>query len=220
MKKLMILGTTGTLLLCLFAGVAIAAIVTCTAGALACNGTDNADTITGSTSADTINAKGAGDTIYTQPYPFVYNSTYDNDVVHAGAGADVIRANDGDTFSSGTGDYIDCGKVRGHTGDQKTDTVYLDASDTIDNSCRDTDIYYVNRTSDCDDTLDNDSDGFSDYPDDTGCDSYQDFTETPGFVAPHPPQCEDGLDNDSDGFTDFAGGDAQCANPPDDSEAS
>lgn len=215
----MILGTTGTLLLCLFAGVAIAAIVTCVAGAATCPGTDNADTITGSTSADTINAKKGGDTIYTQPQPFAYNDTYDNDVVNAGPGADKIYANDGDTFSSGTGDYINCGKVSGHTGDQATDTVYLDASDTIDNSCRDNDIYYVNLGSLCDDTLDNDFDGFADYPADSGCTSYQDYTEEPGFVPPHPAQCDDGIDNDSDTKIDYAGGDPQCANPPDDNES-
>lgn len=216
MKRLLILGTTGTLLVCLFAGVAIAAIVTCVAGAASCNGTSNPDTITGSTSADSIVAKGGDDTIYTQPYPFAYNSTYDSDVVEAGPGADKVYANDGDDRFGGTSDYIYCGHTSGHTGDGKPDTIYRDPIDVIDNSCRDIETIYTNFTASCIDTLDNDFDGLKDYPNDPGCQSAQDDSEEPGFVAPHPAQCDDGIDNDADGFIDMA--DPQCINTAQDSE--
>ena len=47
----------------------------------------------------------------------------------------------------------------------------------------------------CGDTIDNDGDGFIDFPDDPGCaGSLQDFED---------PQCDDGVNNDLDSFTDF-----------------
>ncbi len=51
----------------------------------------------------------------------------------------------------------------------------------------------------CSDGVDNDSDGFTDFPNDPGCTSAADTDET----DPPPPACSDGVDNDSDGFTDF-----------------
>lgn len=53
------------------------------------------------------------------------------------------------------------------------------------------------RVPECRDTEDNDEDGWTDYPDDPGCDSGDDESEGPN------PQCSDGLDNDGDGFIDF-----------------
>lgn len=47
----------------------------------------------------------------------------------------------------------------------------------------------------CSDGLDNDGDGFVDYPDDPGCPSPEAFPEN--------PVCDDALDNDGDGLTDF-----------------
>jgi beta-glucosidase len=52
----------------------------------------------------------------------------------------------------------------------------------------------------CDDGVDNDGDGFIDYPDDPGC-PFSDATI-------ENPQCDDGVDNDGNGFTDFA--DSKC----------
>jgi hypothetical protein len=51
----------------------------------------------------------------------------------------------------------------------------------------------------CSDGIDNDSDGFIDYPADQGCTSAADTDET----DPPPAACSDGIDNDSDGFIDY-----------------
>jgi hypothetical protein len=82
----------------------------------------------------------------------------------------------------------------------------------------------------CDDAVDNDRDGFTDWPEDSGCDSSTDFSERPecddgedsdgdGWVDAgedpgcrdetslrEAPACQDGLDNDRDGLVDFDGG--------------
>jgi hypothetical protein len=87
----------------------------------------------------------------------------------------------------------------------------------------------------CDDGLDNDGDGFADYPDDPGCadagddsekdetgtypcddgvdndgDTLTDFPDDPGCVDPaawiEQTVCQDGDDNDGDGMIDFDGG--------------
>lgn len=50
----------------------------------------------------------------------------------------------------------------------------------------------------CDDTLDNDDDGYADYPDDPGCANLT-------FPREHA-QCQDGIDNDVALGTDFDGG--------------
>lgn len=218
MERLLKIGGLGILLLCLFGGVAMAAIITCTTGATTCTGTDNTDTITGTKGHDDIRAKKGGDTVYSQPYPFAYDAVYAKDLINGGPGEDVIRANDGDSFSSQSGDTIDCGKVSGSTDDNKIDRVYLDAGDGVTNSCRDGDLFFVSYAPQCDDSLDNDHDGGADLEGDTGCTSWQDDSETPGFVAPHIIQCQDGDDNDGDGLIDMA--DPNCVNTTDDNEAS
>ncbi|HEY4493664.1 MAG TPA: hypothetical protein VJB98_03535 [Candidatus Paceibacterota bacterium] len=55
-------------------------------------------------------------------------------------------------------------------------------------------------TPECNDTLDNDSDTFVDYPADPGCVDSLDNNETDPSVA---VACNDGTDNDSDGKTDY-----------------
>lgn len=50
----------------------------------------------------------------------------------------------------------------------------------------------------CADTIDNDGDGFIDFPADLGCDSPGDNDEAAG-----QPQCSDRVDNNTDGLTDF-----------------
>ena len=52
----------------------------------------------------------------------------------------------------------------------------------------------------CDDGIDNDEDGFTDYPADPGCRHLNSTTET--------PRCQDGLDNDGKIGTDFDGGES------------
>jgi glycerophosphoryl diester phosphodiesterase len=50
---------------------------------------------------------------------------------------------------------------------------------------------------DCSDNVDNDQDGFLDFPDDPGCDSPTDTSERSAAI------CDDGIDNDTDGLVDF-----------------
>jgi hypothetical protein len=50
----------------------------------------------------------------------------------------------------------------------------------------------------CSDTINNDSDAWTDYPADPGCTSLIDPTENPN------PQCSDGISNDTDGLIDSA----------------
>ncbi len=63
----------------------------------------------------------------------------------------------------------------------------------------------------CSDGVDNDGDGAVDYPDDFGCSSADDDSET-GTTA-----CGDGVDNDGDGKVDQA--DENCTSRTDDSES-
>jgi hypothetical protein len=50
----------------------------------------------------------------------------------------------------------------------------------------------------CDDAIDNDGDGLTDYPDDPGCSSAGDLSERDPTLV-----CDDGVDNDGDGRMDF-----------------
>ena len=63
----------------------------------------------------------------------------------------------------------------------------------------------------CDDGIDNDLDGFIDFPSDLGCASSTSSVEDPA--------CNNGLDDDLDGQVDFAD-DPGCADPSDPSEQS
>jgi hypothetical protein len=64
----------------------------------------------------------------------------------------------------------------------------------------------------CSDGIDNDGDGFLDFPNDPGCESAFESDE-------HSPtaDCDDGVDNDGDGFTDDPT-DPGCANPASNTE--
>jgi len=64
----------------------------------------------------------------------------------------------------------------------------------------------------CNDGLDNDSDGLTDFPSDPGCLSASDQDET------DPPECADTVDNDGDGLTDYPN-DPKCASFADNSES-
>ena len=57
------------------------------------------------------------------------------------------------------------------------------------------------RATQCNDGVDNDGDGKKDYPQDPGCDSPDDNTET---VPATMPQCSNGTDDDGDTKIDFA----------------
>lgn len=80
----------------------------------------------------------------------------------------------------------------------------------------------------CSDGINNDTDEFTDYPNDPGCESATDTTESPNPVVPPPPpvlpsQCMDGIDNDGDGKTDWhllsLNGDPGCSSPLDENES-
>jgi hypothetical protein len=62
----------------------------------------------------------------------------------------------------------------------------------------------------CNDGIDNDGDGFADYPHDPQCFARYDFSEL--------PQCSDGLDNDGNGVVDYPADEDGCLSPEDDSE--
>ncbi|BBL76354.1 glycoside hydrolase family 5 protein [Methylomagnum ishizawai] len=66
----------------------------------------------------------------------------------------------------------------------------------------------------CADGLDNDGDGWVDYPADPGCSSSTDSDETD---PPPPTACADGLDNDGDGRVDYPA-DPGCASATDSDE--
>lgn len=56
----------------------------------------------------------------------------------------------------------------------------------------------------CSDHIDNDGDGFTDYPADIGCVNGLDNDETNTIiVTPPPAACADGIDNDGDGLIDY-----------------
>lgn len=63
----------------------------------------------------------------------------------------------------------------------------------------------------CNDKIDNDGDGYTDFPSDPGCSSKQDNSELDPNV-----ECDDGADNDGDSDIDY--NDAGCSGPTDDDE--
>ncbi len=66
----------------------------------------------------------------------------------------------------------------------------------------------------CNDGIDNDGDGKTDYPADPGCDSLTDNNE---YNSSSSYQCNDGIDNDSDGLTDYPD-DLGCSSATDNNE--
>jgi len=65
----------------------------------------------------------------------------------------------------------------------------------------------------CNDGIDNDGDGFTDYPADPSCSSASDTTESPFDYV----QCNNGIDDDLDGFIDYPD-DPSCSNSTDTTE--
>jgi prepilin-type N-terminal cleavage/methylation domain-containing protein len=70
-------------------------------------------------------------------------------------------------------------------------------------------------TAQCNDGIDNDSDGLTDFPNDPGCSSATDNSETNAAVT----ECNDGIDNDSNSLVDFPA-DPGCSSAADNTEAS
>jgi cellulase/cellobiase CelA1 len=54
----------------------------------------------------------------------------------------------------------------------------------------------------CADGLDNDNDGYIDFPDDPGCEDYHDDEEYNETKPSNPAACSDNIDNDGDGLID------------------
>ena len=102
--------------------------------------------------------------------------------------------------------YDVAGEFVGYAWSQNAGWILFDCTLSND-SCTRTDW-----NSDCNDGVDNDSDGFADFPLDTECSSTSDASE--GIY-----QCSDGADNDSDGLTDSPA-DPQCTSATDNKEAS
>lgn len=102
--------------------------------------------------------------------------------------------------------YDVAGEFVGYAWSENAGWILFDCT-LSDDSCTRTDW-----NSDCNDGVDNDSDGFIDFPLDPECTSTSDASE--GIY-----QCSDGADNDSDGFTDFPD-DPQCTSATDNKEAS
>ncbi len=71
----------------------------------------------------------------------------------------------------------------------------------------------VSTTPVCSDGLDNDGDGYTDFPSDPGCSSPLDGSEE----DPPTPECSDTIDNDGDGHTDWPD-DLSCSSPTDTTE--
>ncbi len=70
----------------------------------------------------------------------------------------------------------------------------------------------------CNDGIDNDGDGYTDYPSDPGCSSLSDNNECCNPPPPPPSYaCNDGYDNDGDGYTDYPS-DPGCSSSSDGSE--
>jgi len=67
----------------------------------------------------------------------------------------------------------------------------------------------------CNDGVDNDGDGYTDYPADPGCSSKGDNNEANS--TPPPAACGDGADNDGDGYTDYPS-DPGCSSTSDNDE--
>jgi len=67
----------------------------------------------------------------------------------------------------------------------------------------------------CNDGIDNDGDGLTDFPADPGCTDANDNDETDASPA---AQCSDGIDNDGDGLTDFPA-DPGCTDANDNNES-
>lgn len=65
----------------------------------------------------------------------------------------------------------------------------------------------------CEDEVDNDGDGYTDYPNDPGCESGDDASELESTYI-----CDDGVDNDGDGDIDAAEDDGCCEDPTTSSE--
>jgi len=85
-------------------------------------------------------------------------------------------------------------------------------ADLDDPSCGDESWFSERGYGPCDDTQDDDGDGFAAFPQDPGCDDVLDFDERSETLV-----CDNGLDDDGDGLADFPQ-DGGCDGPSDPDE--
>jgi hypothetical protein len=82
-----------------------------------------------------------------------------------------------------------------------------------ESECTDLGADYVAGTYECFDGIDNDGDGYTDYPADDGCSDHTDSSEDSASNV-----CADGEDNDGDGYTDYGEDDGCCESADTESE--
>jgi Ca2+-binding RTX toxin-like protein len=150
------------LLVVVFAGTALAKTI---------NGNDARNTLIGTDRGDVIRGFGGDDVLRGRGGPDVLIGGLGDDTLIGGRGRDTIDAVDG----SG-GDFVACGIG--------FDKVRADVGDIVSTDCED--IRRVedvpppppnSETTDCSDSLDNDGDGKTDFPNDPGCSSASDPSE-------------------------------------------
>ena len=136
--------------------------------------------------------------------------------------ADVVKGDSGGAAYTGSGttaELIGILFARGVFTDQPTDTSLMDTQGLgnlghiVDLFAYRNDILAIIDQPDCDDGLDDDGDGLTDYPDDPGCIDEFDTDERGASF-----ECDNGIDDDTDGFTDFPDDDG-CLHPTNSIEA-
>jgi hypothetical protein len=136
--------------------------------------------------------------------------------------ADVANGDSGGaafTGSSTTAELIGILFARGVFADQPNDTSLMDTQGVgnlgfiVDLFAYRNDILAIIDQPDCNDGLDDDGDGLTDFPDDPGCIDEFDTDERGASF-----ECDNGIDDDADGLTDFPDDDG-CLHPTNPIEA-
>jgi len=150
------------------------------------------------------------------PSGLTFNSlASDNDCVEQGGS---VLCNNLQLASGGSHSYTVVFNVPSNytCGGQIENTAAISTSATDPVSSNNQATVYTNVDCyECNDGVDNDSDGYTDWPNDPSCTSDQDDTEAPW--DPGNTECSDGQDNDSDGFIDWPN-DPSCTSLQDDTE--
>jgi len=125
--------------------------------------------------------------------------------------ADLVNGDSGGAAFTGSGtsaELIGILFARGPFEDQPESTsLFGNTGLIVDLFAYRSDILAVIDQPDCDDGLDDDGDGLTDYPDDPGCSDADDPDERGA-----PFECDNGIDDDEDGLTDFPDDDG-CLDP-------
>jgi hypothetical protein len=137
--------------------------------------------------------------------------------------ADVVNGDSGGAAFTGSGtaaELIGILFARGTYLEQPPDASFMssrwqagDAGFIVDLFAYRNDILAIIDQPDCNDGLDDDGDGLTDYPDDPGCTDAFDVDERGASF-----ECDNGLDDDGDGLIDFPDDDG-CLHPTNPIEA-